>query len=50
MTGEQRVQTRKCVDVVERLIGPGGRIPLVVAFGIDANEKMDEIHDAGYRS
>ena len=34
---EQRVQPRQRVDVLEPLIRARGRVPLVVAFGVDAD-------------
>jgi hypothetical protein len=35
VAGEQRMQPRKRIDVLEALVGPRRRVPLVVAFGID---------------
>ena len=40
MTREQRVQPRQCVDVLEALVEPRLRVPLIVAFGIDPYEQM----------
>jgi hypothetical protein len=37
VSGEQRVQPRERMDVLEPLIGARGSIPLIVAFGVDAN-------------
>jgi hypothetical protein len=39
MTGEERVQPRQRVEVLEPLVRPCGGVPLVVAFRIDADEE-----------
>ena len=40
VTGEERVQPRQRVDVLERLIDSSRRVPLVVTFGVDADEQV----------
>ena len=40
MTRKQRVQARQRVDVVELLVCARGRVPLIVAFGVDADQQM----------
>ena len=35
MPGEQRMQLRQRIDVLERLVRPRRGVPLVVAFGVD---------------
>ena len=37
---EQRVQPRQRVDVLEPLVRARRRVPLVVAFGVDADEQV----------
>ena len=39
MALEQRVQFRERVDVLEGLFLAGAEVPLVVAFGVDADEQ-----------
>ncbi len=40
VAGEERVQPRQRVDVLERLMRSSRRVPLVVAFGVDADEQV----------
>ena len=39
MALEQRMQLRQRVDVLEGLLLAGPQVPLVVAFGVDADEQ-----------
>ncbi len=39
MTCEELMQALEGVDVLERLVPPGVRVPLVVAFGVDGHEQ-----------
>jgi hypothetical protein len=37
---EQRMQPGQRVDVLELLMRPGVRVPLIVAFGVDADQQI----------
>src|SRR5689334_6459791 len=41
---EELVQTSQRVDVLERLMSTGANVPLVVPFGVDADEQRRTAH------
>ena len=38
MARKQRVQPRQRVDILELLVCARGRVPLIVSFGVDADQ------------